>query len=326
MSGRKLSAARVRQMVKRQIPPRWGPAYVPATLAVRGEAPGTSTVSQIPSARLQRIQHALSKPERVGMALAGYNPDAWEWWEQHLLMLEPADHPLFGHPRAAGLSLPTTGGTLTIAERLGLLARHPQLLEEIADPNGQGKLKVWMSIPWTGDILIFMTDARGPYCVSWDIKKTVGAHGAPGPNSVGRLPSASDERKARVRDSVYLEYMRELAIRVVRFAEEELPAALVINLKRLALANAQPIDLAPQLQGDLLEAFRDVIALGDAPSKVIAAYVRRGIPSSVSKRVLESAIYERSIRVDLFEPWSVDFPLPPERIDPLIEYAFLFKR
>lgn len=327
MSARSVTAARVRQMVKRQIPAHWGPSYLPAIKAVRGEAPGTSRVSQIPSARLQRDLHALSTAERVAMSLALHHGGVWEMWEQHMFMLEPTEHPLSGHPRARGLSLPTTSGTLAIAERLGLFTRHPQVLEETSDATVQdGKTSVWMPVPWIGDLLLFMSDMHGPYCVSWDVKKSTGAHGAPGPSADGRIASRCQEQKARVRDQVYLEYMRELAIKVVRVSEEELPVALVINLKRLALAHAQPIDLPPQTHGDLVEAFKEVIERGDAPSKVIAAFAQRGVPNSVSKRVLESAIYDRRIRVDLFESWSVDFPLPPERSDPLVQYASWFAR
>lgn len=120
--------------------------------------------------------------------------------------------------------------------------------------------------------------------------------------------------------------MRELAIPIVRFAETDVPPELSINLRRLAVAHAQPIDLPAEVHADLIEAYKEALKAGHPPARVMAAFERHKVPFQISKRVLESAIYDRRIRVDLFENWSVDFPLPPEQRDPLIEFAAWFAR
>lgn len=142
MSSGRLRASQVYEVNRRQSPPRWGPSYVPAIKAVKGEAPGVSRVSTLHSARFQREVHALSTPESLAIALALYQDALFELKEQHLLTPWPSDHPMVGHPRATHLTLPTTSGTVAIAERLGLLGQHPRVLDTRTE--GDRTIETWI--------------------------------------------------------------------------------------------------------------------------------------------------------------------------------------
>ena len=101
---------------------------------------------------------------------------------------------------------------------------------------------------------------------------------------------------------------------------------LVINLIRLLVLHTQPIDLAPQAHVDLLYAVDEALLSGTPPTQVITTFIKFGIDRLQSKRVLEQAIWERRIRIDLFSAWSVDFPLSPEKRDPLLVHSDWFAR
>lgn len=311
-------------MIKRQATPQWGPAYRPAIMATGGEAPSMSKVPTVSSGLLQRYMHALSKSEQACMALALHHPRLFELKEQHVLARMPADHPLVGHPKAAGLNLPTTTGTIGIAERFDVISHHPKVQEVVRSPAGNVTRMV--TAPWIGDLLLFLNDDRGPYCLSWDVKRYEGDHGKPGPLNWAERTSPRRIKSANARDRVYVEYMRELKIPVVRIARSMMDPMLVINLTRLMVLHTQSIDLAPEVHADLLCAYDDALIAGRPPAQVITTFAKAGIDRLQSKRVLEQAIWQRRIRIDLFSPWSVDFPLSPEERDPLVVHADWFAR
>lgn len=324
MGSSKLTAARVREIYQRQKPGRFGPLYKAAQRAVRGEAPSLSEASPMHSDRLQRQVHALSQPESAAVPVALHHPLCFEMLDQHALSVTAQRHPMHGHPKAKTLSLPTTSGTLAIAERLQVLHLHPRVLE--VDPRSPTKDSRWIPAPWLGDLLLFMTDDAGPYCVSWDIKRNPGDHGKPGPRRGARLPTRKDILKADAREAVYVEYMRELGIRIVRIHLGTFDEYLVANLRRLLEMQTQTIDLPPQVHADAVLDFQRAMQGGRPPSVVIEAYRSKGFDRLEIKRVLAQAIWQRHIRIDLFRPWSVDVPLMPELRDPLVEYADCFRR
>ncbi|KOP61401.1 hypothetical protein OX90_00905 [Pseudomonas coronafaciens pv. porri] len=50
------------------------------------------------SRKLGRTIHLMSIPERVFAQLALFNPAVFDLHEQKMLHIDPAVHPLFGHP------------------------------------------------------------------------------------------------------------------------------------------------------------------------------------------------------------------------------------
>lgn len=324
MAARALTLARLREISKRQIPTRWGPRYVPAMKAIREEAPGKSKPSTNYSELLQRDVHAMSTPERVVLALALYHPGTFELKEQHILLPKPGLHPLMGHPIATGLALPTTSGTIKIAQRLGVFEHHPKVWETMV--NGASSETTCHVAPWIGDFLLFMKDDAGPYVLSWDIKSTDGDHGQPGPGDWTERSSPRRQRGASARDEVYLEYMRELQIRVVRAAASQMDRELVKVLVRLLLVHHHPIGLAPQQISELIEDYREALTRGIPPNDVMEKHARAGVDRKDARRVLDQAIWQRMLRVDLYRPIIPDWPLHPEQRDVLVEFQDWFRR
>lgn len=324
MTSRTLTPTRLREISRRQMPTRWGPSYVPAMKAIRGEAPGKSKPSTNYSALLQRDVHAMSVPEREALAVALYNRSTFELHEQHILLPKPGLHPFAGHPFAAGLNLPTSSGTVKIAERLGLFQYHPRVWEAKSD-RAESEPR-WHVAPWLGDFYVFLRDEAGPYVLAWDIKGADGDHGQPGPGDWTERSAPRKRRLSAARHEVYLEYMRELQIRVVRVAGKKIDEELAKVLLRLLLVHHLPIGLAPEQISELIEDYSDALSRGIPPNDVIEKHARKGVKRQEARRVLDQAIWQRILRVDLYGPIIPDRPLIREKRDVLIEFQDWFRR
>ena len=323
MADRKLSASSVRKVLACQFPPRWGPRYKPAQRATRAEAPSKSIPTQIDSGLLQRPLHAMSRGETTMFALALINPAVFEMKEQFALSVKPSEHPLVGHSKAESMSFPTTSGTVGIAERLGLLSQHPKVREQL---KGSACRAQWLPAPLLRDILIFISDQFGAYCVVWDVKAGQGDHGQPGPGDWVERSSPRRLANATAIDRIFVEYMRELQIPIVRVARSDVDPMLATNLRKLLKVHQLPIDLGAEVHAELLSAYAEALQVGRPPNEVIDDFAKVGVNAAHAKRVLEQAIWHRQIRVDLYCWLSIDQPLIPEVRDPLVEFAAWFAR
>lgn len=323
MADRKLTLTRIQKMVDRQFPPRWGRDYVPAQLATSAEKPSITKSSMFHSAKFQRYMHAIASTELPFIALALMHPALFELKEQWALCPGPYVHPMAGHPRAAGLLLPSTEGTLAVAIRLGLVKRHPRVL--VKKKHGDDPAE-WATGLLLRDLLLFLEDDLGPFCVDWDIKRHDGDHGKPGPSPAHQRGSAGRIHSAAAKDAIYVECMRELGIGTVRVAATQLPRLLKNNLCRLAFAHSQDINLSPAQFAMALDMFREAIVKGIPPNEVIDDLGQRGVPHDQARRVLEQGVWYGQLRIDLFSYWVNDEPMVPERQHPLDVYSDWFKR
>jgi len=288
MGSQKLTVARVRTIYARQKPGRFGPLYRAAQQATRGEAPQRSYPCPHSSERLQRDLHAMSRPETGAIALILHNPLVFEVLDQFLVSPLPTSHPMAGHPKARGLTLPTSSGTLAIAEKLGLFSSHP-FTSRSRDSTGDDEHP--MAIPYLGDFMIFLTDSVGPYAVDVDVKGRMGDHGQPSPGGWQQRNSPREIKKAAVRLAIVNEYMRELRIRTVRFAKSPQDTQLYENLTQLLQRHAHHVTLPPNVHADALGDFMECVRLGRPPMEVIGKFHRLGFNAAQVKLVLEQAIY-----------------------------------
>ena len=317
-----ISVQRYKHTLKRAFTRLWGPNYVPFQTATIGAAPSDPIPGDVFSVLLQRRLHRMSRAEKPYIALALYHPRLFDLKDQFAMDMEGAPHLLAGHPKADGLLLPGTTGTLEVADRLRLIRSHPRIgVKE----DSAAKASMW---PWPlfGDLLLFLTDEQGPYCIDWDVKRHAGEHGKPGPGSFFERESSGVMAGAEARWLIHLEYMREHVIRVVPVAFEQLDTILVHNLQRLLKIHSQPVELGATCCGDVLGAFQRALASGQPPNEVIDALARQKIDPDQAFRVLHHAIWYRHLRVDLYQPLVVDRPLEPQVRDPLVELAHLFRR
>ena len=327
--------SRYRRVLQRQKAYKWGPKYEPATRASRGEAPRISVASTMPAQLLQRKVHALSNPEKFIFALALYNPNLWEFHEQHVLYPSAKQHPLAAHPRFSSHVWPSTTGTFRIAKRLGLEKLHSMVWEPQEQSNPHRStldtlldgepLGRHVPTPYEGDALLFMRDGVGDYLLSWDVKQKTGDHGKPGGEMTNQLKDGALER-AQARDAIYVEYMRELDIRIVRMSLDDIPASIRTHLRDLCLAHTQPVNLPDGMVADLLGAFQLGLAKEHIPLAIINRHVKTDTQFISAKNLMQIAIWERKLRVDLRHPVVVDSPLVPETRDLLVEFGHLFAR
>lgn len=312
----------------------WGPNYLPSILAVPGEAPPGSSPIAFTSTRLQRTMHALSIAEAVHLALAIYNPRVWDIHENHMLGPWHTAHPLAAHPVYRDEPWPYTKGTLTIAGSLGRATSHPQVrrqkknVEETAKRIPQGKSEVSdgpLILPWLGDILLFMNDEQGvPRVIEWDVKSEAGKHAQPW---AGNWRDSSDPRRvsqARLRDQVYQTYMNQLGIPIKRVARDLIDPKLGANLIRLCARAGRGLALPETQIEEIGEALSECPRSGEVPADVIRRLAPNPQHMQCAARILDRWVWERRIRVDLWQPILIDQPLVPEKVDVLDHFAELF--
>lgn len=313
--------ARYRRFLQRQAEVRWGPEYQAAIKAVRGEAPSISGPGTLPAARLGRELHAMSWPEKVFGALALYG-GAFEVHDQHLFYPTPRPHALACHPIHRVHPWPATEGTLQIAEELGLIKFHPR--EWVEDEAGSGH---WEIGAWVGDYQVFLEDRAGAYNLFWSVKQTREDHGKPGGDSLRRL-SPSALARAEARERICARYAEQLGSRIVDVSCEEVPPGVAASLVMLCRAHVDPRVhlLPPSASAELIYAFNEGVG-ADVPARHLA---RRVVSSKehleAAKALLQVAVWERKVRVDLDDGVYWDQPLAPERLDVLVMFASYFAR
>lgn len=323
---------RIRRFKERQDEVRWGPAYRAAIQAVRGEVPTLSGSGTLPSIPLQRDIHAMSWPEKVAIALALYaNP--LDVHEQHVYYSTPISHPLAFHPKYAHLTWPVTEGTFSLAEQLGVEDFHPRAWKK-AEHNASGDtaeqdeqlLGEWRIGFYIGDLMLHMrAPSRGarPYTRIWEVKEHEEDHGKPGGLKIRRF-NAKEVERAEARRLVTAAYAAQLGMQVTEFSLDLVPKPLAASLVTLCRAQAIDYSLPPTAVGELLEAFQEAIGQDTPPRTIALRLLNTAEQVEQAKILLEHAVWERKVRVDLSEILAWNLPLLPERVDLLSHYHELF--
>ncbi|NMM14160.1 MAG: hypothetical protein HHJ17_11570 [Rhodoferax sp.] len=321
---RHLTIARLKEILRRQDPPKWGPDYEPAIRATREEAPPSSRPAMAWSTKFQRHCHVLSAGELTVLFIALNHPSLFELQEQRMLCTEPRPHPLVSHPLAIGMNLPELRGTVDVAQRLDFLRLHPRVF--VTDPGSQAKLPV--PFPWIGDFLLFLSDAGGPYCVNWTVKNTEDDFNHSFRKDRPVRDPKGDELEARARHAIEDIYYQDAGIRTVRITLRDVPKTLQINLRNLFTWHAREITVPDEVKAEIVERLRASIQTGQAPLEILLSIRQRhGHELHDLKAVFFQAVWNRLIRVDLInEPILVDRPLKPETTDIIVLFAHWFTR
>ncbi|MDY0748724.1 hypothetical protein SNE35_29770 [Paucibacter sp. R3-3] len=312
----------------------WGPDYLAPLRASRGEAPSISRASELYSPKVGRFLELLSTPEQVAGLLALHHPGLFELIEQKELSPMPDLNPLEGHPRYTGPALPPVSGTIDIADRMGLLRFHPKAWQDVpvlrTDDLATTAFDTADSycVPgyWHGDLLLYLEDEQGMYCLHWDTKAKPGDHGMPGP---GYAPSRRRQAisRAQARDKVVLAYFHEANIRTVRVAGSEIDRTVTNNLRAAVAWQRRPPDMTDELQFGLMSELRAALLSETTPIEVFRRFSRDTSASmDACRRVFYRAIMSRELRLDLFRDIVVDRPMLAERRDVLAVYADWFER
>jgi hypothetical protein len=324
MAQRRITFARLREISRRQDPPQWGAAYEPGIKATREEAPAISRSAEMWCERLQRDVHVLSKPEQTAVLLALHHPRLFDMQEQRMLPVASRPHPLTGHPRVTDTDLPTMEGTIAVAERLDLLKVHGWL--RARDPaTGEDQV---VPIPFLGDLLLFMVDDRGPYCINWTVKKNKEDFGQ-SINVRSRVRNATQDAKAaNARHAIEEQLYLDAGIRTVRVVARTIPELLECNLRRLFLHQRCDQSLGVHVERELEDRVRAGMQAGLPPLDAILGVTHRhGCAYQDVQRAFYRILWERRVRVELVDATVlVDQPLMPERGDLFTRFSHLFDR
>jgi hypothetical protein len=313
---------RMHRMLSRQATPAWGVNYQPAIRATPREAPRISRPSIIHSAKLGgRGVHLLSQPEFHAGLLALHHPALFDLHEQRVLSTCPAAHPLCGHPAAAGLALSHLEGTVRVADRLQRLTLHPRLFIRRKDSAGE-----WVPIPFCGDLLLFLIDESGPYCVNWTVKKTQEQFHTRRPRLWGRQKVPGLDPQAEFRHEVERAYYADAGIKTIQITERQIDVQLRHNLREIFPWHLRGIspDIAYGRAVEMLRSFVGTEVTAFEAIRAVALGLR--VNDAEMKAVLYRAVWQRDIEVDLYQPFLIDRPLRVARSNPLIEHSNWFAR
>lgn len=324
MAQAKVTFARLLQIKERQWEDRWSPHYVAGTFADPFEAPGISTGTILRPVKLGcREFHTLSRSETWCSFLALYHPHCWEIFDQRIMSPTARPHLLFGHPRASGLSLLPFAGTVDVADRLGMLSKHPKVRLQIGPDPMHWPLAPF---PYFCDLTLCMEDAQGPYVLDWPVKDKFEDFRRRGPGKSRARPDEDDPSVVQ-RTLLQETYFCDAGIRSQQVVGRAIDFQVRCNLRDLFMDDSFPVTVNEGARAEIMQYFRDCIGQ-DTPAYLMALRVSRNyrISDREATALIKQGIWRRELRVDLFQPVLMDQPLRPETKDILVQYGNWFAR
>lgn len=323
MATSRINEARLRLIKNRQWTLAWGKDYVPAQWATPREAPGSSTATILcPKKVGGRPFHLMSHNETWVALLALYHPRVWDIHEQRVLFPQPVPHFLQGHTRAHGLNFRPFRGTVHVAERMGMLSKHPQCKVRLSD----GEVgSAWF--PYLSDLLVFLQDDEGPYAINLTVKdkedhfrERVQYKGKP--NRKGAVDFGVMNRHA-----LEAEYYADAGIPTRQVVGKSIDEELRNNLYSLFQFHAEETSITEDTCQILWEFFAYHVG---KPIKACDLVKQLAFKLNLNidevKTVLMQGIWQRKIMADLFRPVVMDRPLRRMSEDPISAYCDWFKR
>jgi len=315
------AAARMKRIYARQSKPAFGAKYQPAIRATREEAPKISWAFAMFDNKLGRVMHLLSTHELAAALFARYIPNCWDVHEQAMLWTEPHTHPLFDYPGVDATTLTPVEGTLLAAHRLGHLAFHPKIrVPSRDDIEGQ------VAYPLIGDLLLFLSDEQGRYCVNWPIKRAAEDFWRPTPFA-GQKNMPRAIRRAIARTEIEMAYYESAKIRSHLVFFQPRFRRVVANLRLLHGFEVRRVQLPDEHRYEMVRRFNAAMANGgSATDQYLSLGARFACPWTTCQTVFFQAIWRRELRVDLYQPILTEYPIEPERQDFLDDIKDWFRR
>lgn len=214
------SVDRLLQIERRQRVRKWNRFYEAAIRATRSEAPPKSRPSQILAPKFGRTLHALSQPEAAVFLLMLYTPTVEEALDQYVLPTIPSPHFLDEYPFGSGRVHPEYSGTVNAAEELGVFKYHPIV------PDGDR----WLPFPFIGDLLVFHRKGDSVETVNLTIKLSQADFERPFQGGRKTRNRERELEKNRARHAIEEKCHRDVGIKTVRVAGDEVPQVLRRNL------------------------------------------------------------------------------------------------
>ncbi|ACT48373.1 hypothetical protein [Methylotenera mobilis] len=318
---KKISAARLRTIYKRQINARWDESYIPSILATREEAPSKSWPTILTSKKISnRHIHLLSKPERNAALLGLYNPKIIGLQEQRMLNPEPDLHPLHTFVGVDRSTLCSFSGLISVAERLNCEDFLTRIKVKVKNDV------LTMVFPLFGDLLwAVKNDVGDVFCINWSIKGKREQFLESQSKSKGNAGNQFHQ-DLLVRHQIEQVYYSDCDIRTTHISDEFIDSNVVANLRQLFLHHASEVNLNVEQHNEIASAYKTAMEIGIAPNSVIENFsTRRKYSVYQCRTIFYQLIWNRELRVDLFSPILINKPLNPEARDVLEVYADWFK-
>lgn len=311
--------------------------YRPGKKATREEASRTARAATIRYEKFKRDIHLHSTSELDTAPLALYHPRLIDFHEQHRLHRYYAEHPLAGRSDTAGLTLMPFQGTTFVAERLGMLHRHPRIYVKPKNDDDDDDVEETekfdpkceeIIFPYLGDFLLILQGESYPYCVNWDVKPTAAAFVDPNfyrtKRSLSRLRGQMEA--LQYRHDLEREYFRDAGIRTVRIVSDRIDRNVIKNLKGFILRASDPRPFDPDKTAAIEKRFNDMVREERTLYMELGALASHfGCKREECKTVFDQGVWNRTIRVDLFQSVLTDQPLRRESDDVIRRYADWFR-
>lgn len=323
MANRVKTEARLARIFDRQWVDHWGRDYVPSVWATPQEAPGWTWASVMRPAKLGgREFHTFGKAEEFAAYLALHNNRLWDLHEGRMLFPGPRAHFLHGHPRAAGVDLRPIAGTVAVADRMGILPKHPTIL--VSSGSGTSAPMV-VPFPYIGDLLLYLEDEEGAYALNWNVTDKGDDYFPRGMKHTRKVEvQGGDERISKVIEKAYYD---DAGIRTQNVAGRSIDFDLRCNLRELFLHQKEAVQLPPEQTIEITSMFRAAIGSGVVAYEVAAEVAAKAkIGERLAILILKQGIWNRDLRIDLFRPFLMDKPLHSEVCDVFDRYGNWFRR
>lgn len=319
-----INSSRLKSIYLRQISQSWGSDYVPSILATPREAPSISRAFIITPAKLNgRETHLLSTPELNASLLGLYHPHVVGLQEQSMLSPEARPHPLSTIIGMDKTTLPSIKGVIDVAERLNYL----DLLPRVKVSNCESEKPISVVFPWIGDQLWLIQPSPGKYfCINWTVKSKYQDFKRPGLSRLRANNNRDQLRRALARHEIEKNYYSDANIRTIQVADEAIDRNVVANLRQLFLHHRRALSLTEEQQEEILQKYQSALEERIPPAEIILFFVeRRRYTLDQCRDLLYQSIWNRKLRVDLFQPILINRPLRPESRDVLEVYADWFR-
>lgn len=318
---KRINAARVKSIYERQRNPTWDENYQPSILATPQEAPSHSSASKITFDKFHREIHLLSKPELHLCIFALHHPNIVGLQEQRVLSPVPSLHPLWSFEGVDKLNLNPLEGTLNVADRLGLGEIHQKL--KIKGKNGFHDV----TIPFVGDFLFAININGEIKCLNWSVKSQQKNFNEIFLYEFDKIIRNSKAlEKLLVRHQIEKVYYEDANIGTVFISSDQVDKNVLLNLRQVFLYHRRCKHLLADQRAELFHYFQTAIQADIPPIEVVRKFELKGKYSpEESISVLYQSIWQRKLRIDLFQPILVDRPLKLEKKDVFEVYSDFFR-
>lgn len=301
------SFAGMRRIIDRCLPWSYGNDYIPALLATRQEGRSKGRLYRVPMPKWDREMHFMSAAAMRVAVHVVYQPDFIEGLENRPCCPVPGLAVLEGHPLLIGQHLPSSSGTVLIADALGV--HHPMTTDNRSEEQNSNSPKRDF-YPLLMSLLGIFKHGETIRAVNLFIRK-----------------SASDLALG-VRESqcfnIERRYGAEANIPTVKISEDDLHPVATNNLTRLCKMGRKPANVSEEQLAKSLVYMEDRLFISAPNTWKVDLREQLGLLDDSVFRIFHYGVFHRHLKVDLHEAVAMDRIHRRERVNVAADFASRF--